>query len=360
MCRGCSGMSIADSSGDGSRRRATSFDVAELAGVSRSAVSLVLNGRAEGFISAENQEAVRQAAAELGYRPNRVARSLRVRSTRTIGVITDTIVSGAFGGAMMTGAGTRAARDDYLLFIMGTEGRAEQEEEIIGALQARQVDALMYAAEGLHPWAPSQAFRDEPNILLDAVDPTGASVCVVSDEETGGYRATRMLLDAGHRRIAYLHGTEWVTATGRRMAGHDRAMAEAGLRAEKIECGWEMDRGLDVGTWVLDRPGHAADGQPERPTAVLCANDRVAAGVLLAAARLGLQVPQDVSIVGYDNDPNVASQLGLSTVCLPYRAMGERAMDLLVKILAGHPHEPGEVRVDSPAVKRISVAPPMR
>ena len=86
----------------------------------------------------------------------------------------------------MTGAGTRAARDDYLLFIMGTEGRAEQEEEIIGALQARQVDALMYAAEGLNPWAPSQAFRDETNILLDAVDPTGASVCFVSDEETGG------------------------------------------------------------------------------------------------------------------------------------------------------------------------------
>lgn len=336
----------------------TSFDVAELAGVSRSAVSLVLNGRAEGLISAENQEAVRRAAAELGYRPNRVARSLRDRSTHTIGVVTDTIVSGAFGGAMITGAGVRAARDDYLLFVMGTEGRAEREDEVIGALQARQVDALVYAAEGLHSWTPPQAFRDEPNILLDAFDPTGTSLCVVSDEEIGGYRATRMLLDAGHRRIAYLHGTTSVTATGRRMIGHDRAMAEAGLRAEKVECGWEIDRGLEDGARVLDRPDQAVGGQPARPTAVLCGNDRVAAGVLLAAARLGLRVPQDVSVVGYDDDPNVAPQLGLSTVCLPHRAMGERAMDLLLERLAGRTHEPGEVRVDSPAVARASVASP--
>lgn len=332
-------------------RKVTSQDVAREAGVSRSAVSLVLNGRADGAISAANQEAVRDAAARLGYRPNRIAQSLRDQTTHTIGVITDSIVSGAFGGEMLAGASVRAGRSDYVLMVMGPDGRTNRDEEFIDALLARQVDALVYAAEGMVAWAPPQAFRREPHILLNAFDPAGGSAGVVCDEVAGGYQAARMLLDAGHRDIVALTGSLDVEATGRRTAGREQALAEAGIRGRELVCGWEIDRGVEMGTRVLE--------SGDRPTGIICANDRVAAGVLLAAARLGLRVPEDVSVVGYDDDPNVAPQLGLSTVRLPHWQMGETAMDLLLGALEGATMPAGEVLVGTPAVERASVAPPL-
>ncbi|MEL4503311.1 LacI family DNA-binding transcriptional regulator [Luteococcus sp. H138] len=331
--------------------RVTSHDVAALAGVSRSAVSLVLNKRADGVISAENQAAVLAAAQQLGYRPNRVARSLRNAATHTIGVITDSIASGAYGGAMIAGATEVAGRAGYLLLAIDSHQDRELEVEAVDMLRARQCDALLFAAEGLHPWEPTPAFLAEKSLLLNAFDPEGRVAGVVSDEELGGYRATRMLLEAGHRRIRYLTGTSEVTANGRRISGHWRALAEApGAHSELVECGWQIDAGLAVGSRVLD--------VAEPPTAVLCANDRVAAGVFLAAARLGLRIPEDLSVVGYDDDPNVAPQLGLSTVRLPHRKMGEHAAALLLDRLEGKDLPTGEIAVDSPAVPRSSVAPP--
>lgn len=333
-------------------RKVTSQDVADAAGVSRSAVSLVLNGRAEGAISAANQKAIRSTAEKLGYRPNQVARSLRDQTTHSIGVLTDSIVTGSFGGEMIAGASRRAARDGYVLLVINADRVPQAEAEALETLLGRQVDALVYAAEGLHGWTPPEHFLGEHNILLDAFAPDGRVTGVVPDEVAGGYRAARMLLDAGHRDIMVFGGTPDVEATGRRVIGHERAMSEAGLTSRQVVCGWEIDVGLEVGTRVL-----SAD---DRPTGVICANDRAAAGVMLAAARLGLRVPEDVSIVGYDDDPNVAPQLGLSTVKLPHWEMGEKAMDLLIGSLKGAELPAGEVLVDTPAVPRASVGSPSR
>lgn len=328
----------------------TSQDVAREAGVSRSAVSLVLNGRADGAISAVNQEAVRAAAARLGYRPNRIAQSLRDQTTHTIGVITDNIVSGGYGGAMLAGASTRFAESDYVLLVVGSDGEKLRDTANTDALLARQVDGLIFAAEGLVPWEPPELFLREKNVLLNAFDPRGRTAGVVTDEAEGGYNAARLLLEAGHTDILALTGTPDVEATGRRMAGHERAMAEAGLTGRRVVCGWEIDAGLEVGTRVLD--------VDNPPTGVVCANDRAAAGVLLAAARLGLRVPEDLSVVGYDDDPNVARQLGLSTVAIPHWQMGARAADLLLERLGGHDVAPGEVLVPGEVLRRRSVAAP--
>ncbi|AXE37426.1 LacI family DNA-binding transcriptional regulator [Acidipropionibacterium virtanenii] len=333
-------------------RKVTSQDVAREAGVSRSAVSLVLNGRAEGAISTANQQAVREAAERLGYRPNRIAQSLRDQTSHTLGVITDSVISGAYGGPMLAGASVRAAESDYVLLVMGSDGRTDRSGEFIDALLARQVDGLLYAAEGMKAWTPPAPFRREPHILLNAFDPDGASTGVVCDEEEGGYQAVRMLLEAGHCEILALTGTLEVEATRRRDAGRERALGEAGVPARALVCGWEIDRGLEVGARVLD--------SPDRPTGVLCANDRVAAGVLLAAARLGLRVPEDLSVVGYDDDPNVAPQLGLSTIGIPHWQMGERAVDLLLEALGETRLPGGEVVVPTPVLRRGSVAPPSR
>ncbi|WP_316668800.1 LacI family DNA-binding transcriptional regulator [uncultured Propionibacterium sp.] len=326
--------------------KVTSYDVALAAGVSRSAVSLVLNGKADGVISAENQRAVREAAERLGYRPNRVARSLRDSRTHLLGVVTD-VTSGPYGGGMITGATIRAAESDHLLLVMDAQECRHDEERAIEALLARQVDGLIVAPGSLREWTPPKAFGQVPGVLLDATDPDGRATCVVGDETGGGYAATRLLLDAGHRDIALLTGLPAQVATGRRLAGHERAMRGSGGRCRVVTCGWDIDDGLREGARLLDGP--------DRPTGIVCANDRVAAGVILAAARLGIDVPDGLSVVGYDDDPSIAAQLDLSTIGLPHRAMGERAVELLLSAISGGQLEPGELLVPAPVLRRGSV-----
>lgn len=332
--------------------RVTSFDVAARAGVSRSAVSLVLNGRADGVISAENQEAVRRAASELGYRPNSVARSLRNATTHTIGVVTDSISSGPFGGAMIAGATEVASRAGYLLLTVDSHDDPAVEREAVDTLRARQCDALLFAAGSLRRWEPVSGFTDEVGLLLDAVDPSHRVPGVIADERTGGRRATEVLLAAGHRDIAYLEGTSEVMANALRVVGHRDALEGSGATSRLVTSGWSIDAGIAATEVALD--------VPEPPTALLCANDRVAAGAYLAAARRGLRIPEDLSVVGFDDDPNVAPQLGLTTICLPHREMGGQAATLLLRALSGEPLPTRDVLVDTPVVRRTSVAAPRR
>lgn len=332
--------------------RVTSFDVAARAGVSRSAVSLVLNGRADGVISAENQAAVRRAAKDLGYRPNSVARSLRNATTHTIGVVTDSISSGSFGGPMIAGATAVAARSGYLLLTVDSHDDPDLEREAVATLRARQCDALLFAAGSLRRWRPADGFHEETALLLDAVDATGHVPGVIADERAGGRRATDAALAAGHRHLAYLTGTPDVMASDLRIEGHRAALAGSGASSRLVETGWSIDAGITAAGALLD--------QTDPPTAILCANDRVAAGVHLAAARRGLRIPEDLSVVGFDDDPNIAPQLDLTTVCLPHRAMGERAAELLLAALQGAPLPASDVLVDTPVVARRSVAAPRR
>lgn len=330
-------------------RRVTARDVASRAGVSRSAVSMVLNGRADGDVSRANQEAVRRAAEELGYRPNVVARSLRSSATQTIGVVTDSVTTGSFGGAIIAAASEVAAQSGYLLLVIDTHKDDSIYPEAVELLQARQCDGLFFVAEGLTPWTPPAAFLDDPCLLVNAFDPTHTVAGVHGDEVAGGRQAVRMLLERGHRDIVHLHGTDDVVADGMRLQGSREELAAAGLRPHLVPCGWELDRGLEVGGKLLDS---------RVPTGIVCANDRVAAGVFLAAARRGLRIPEDLSVVGYDNDPNLAPQLGLSTVPIPFDAMGRRAVHLLLGQVAGRPAPVRDVLLASQAVVRSSVAEP--
>ncbi|GAA1392503.1 LacI family DNA-binding transcriptional regulator [Luteococcus peritonei] len=330
-------------------RKVTARDVAELAGVSRSAVSMVLNGRGDGDVSPENQEAIRQAAAQLRYRPNSVARSLRNQATHTIGVVTDSVASGTYGGAMIAAASRVAAEHDFLLLVVDSHKDAQLEQDAVDLLQARQCDALMFVAEGLVPWQPPAAFHDDPCLLVNAFDPSGRALGIYGDEEQGGREAARLVLDRGHREVVHLHGTTDVVAVGRRIAGYRQKFEAAGLPVRLVPCGWEIDDGWEVGGRVLDE---------QQPTAVVCANDRVAAGVHLAAAQRGLRIPEDLSVVGYDDDPSLAAQLGLSTVQIPFDDMGAQAMRTLLAHLDGVPLPTADVELPSRAVVRRSVAAP--
>lgn len=334
-------------------RRATSQDVADRAGVSRAAVSLVLNGRGAGNIAAAKQEAIRAAAAELGYVPNAAAVNLRVQRTRTIGLVTDTIATTAYGGAVVAGAMERAGRDGYLLMVVDTEDDPAAESRAFEVLRHRQVDGLVYAAQSLREHPLTGLTGSTPTVLANCTDPTGTHSAFLPDEVAGGRLATRALLERGHTRIAGLAGAAGSMATALRVRGFETELAAAGVRGAGVHpCGWEISDGHRVATRLLSGP--------DRPTGVVCANDRVAVGVVLAATALGLSVPADLSVVGYDDDENAAPAMvpALTTVGLPHREMGERAMGLLLGLLAGDVPEPAQTAIGGPLVERGSVAAP--
>ena len=151
--------------------RVTSSDVAKAAGVSRTAVSLVLNGRADRMIGVEKQQRVRRIAAELGYRPNQAAVSLRRQSTKTIGLVTDEIASAPFAGSLISGANEAAMDAGYMVFTIDTGSQSDLIETAIEALSARDVDGLVYAAAGVREAQLPPASRRLPLVLANAFSP---------------------------------------------------------------------------------------------------------------------------------------------------------------------------------------------
>lgn len=343
-------------------RKATSQDVADLAGVSRSAVSLVLNGHGAGNIAPDKQALIIEAARQLRYTPNTVALSLRSRRSSTIGVVTDAIATSAFGGQLLQGAADVAAAEGYLLLVIDTQQDPEQEGRAYESLQNRQVDGFLFAAMSLRPYDAPPALRGAPSALANCYAPDDSMMAFIPDEVAGSRAVTQHLIDAGHRDIAMLTGTSDVMASGLREQGFAEAMASARLPATApVVAGWEIDKGYAGAMHVLTAT------QP-RPTAIVCANDRSAVGVMLAAAQLGLSVPGDLSVVGYDDDENVAPWLvpALTTVRLPHREMGERAMRVVLAGVQdetpaaplGEPTRTPPTLLDCPLVVRDSVAPP--
>ncbi|MBZ2197548.1 LacI family DNA-binding transcriptional regulator [Occultella gossypii] len=334
----------------------TSADVARRAGVSRTAVSLVLNGRGEGSISAANQARIHAAAAELGYRPNASAVNLRRRSTSTIGIVTDEITTSPFAGQLLQGAREAAFARGYLTIVADYGLDEAREHQMVQALRGRQVDAFVHAAMSMREVVPDPSMVELPTVLANCFA-AGGPAGVIADELEGGYRAARAVFDQGHRRVVMLAGRDegerdYIPATERRRRGFERAAREVGAEARVIDAGWSIETGARHAAALLDVPA------AQRPTAFVCARDRVAVGVVLAAARLGLQVPRDVSVIGYDDESDVAAQMSppLTTIDLPHRRIGELAMEILLNaVLDGEPLPEQDVLVACELVVRGSV-----
>ncbi|MGP4032800.1 LacI family DNA-binding transcriptional regulator [Pseudarthrobacter sp. 1C304] len=313
-------------------RKATALDVAQRAGVSRSAVSLVLNGRANGNVTAERQERVLRAAAELNYTPNSIALSLRNQQTSTIGIITDDIVTSPFAGRLISGASRTALARGYMVLVVDTEHDAARESAAAQQLVHRQVDGIMYATGSLREITAPPGMLTLPAILANCTDAGSQLQSVIPAEVDGGRAAAQLLIDLGHRHITLLTGTLSSPAAPQREQGYREAMNEAGLGPEQQHVhttGWDIDEGYRAASSVL--------GGRDRPTAIICSNDRVATGVLLYAAAAGLRVPQDLSVVGYDDQQNLAANLvpALTTVALPHAEIGAAAMSLLLDAVEG-------------------------
>ncbi len=331
-------------------RRATLSDVARLAGVSGTTVSYIVNGRADEMrISVETQRRVRAAVSELHYRPNRSARSLRTRTTKTIGVITDFVASGMFASQMLSGANAAARALDHVLVISETEGDPVVEGLLIDEMVERQVDGLLYVTRTTLVHEPPASRLDGRVVMLNCVDPAESMPSVLPDERAGGRAAAEALLASGLHGDVFVVGedpTPHALAGPLRLSGIGERLAESGLTLSGVlPCDWAVEPAYDaISRWL---------GSGHRPRGLICLNDRVAMGVYQALGDHGLVVPDDVAVVSFDGS-ELASWLRprVTSIALPFDRMGDLAVRLL---LAAEGVEPGPHLVPMPVIEGHSV-----
>ena len=335
-------------------QRPTLLQVAQRAGVSRSTASFVLAGRhVDMRISEEARQRVLRAAEELDYRPNLMARSLRTKVTKTIALVSDTIASDPYAGRAIHGSLAAAVAHGHLLFIGETEGDPVIEEKLISDLLDRQVDAFVYASMSTRYVRLPKLLRGRKVALLNCLTRAAAPAqhAVIPDEVAAGWSAAQVVVEAGHRTGIHLVGNlaEHVFAGRERVAGIREGLAQARARlAGTIDCDWWPDQAYEA--------VHAALAGGLRPRVLICLNDRIALGAYQALREAGFTVPDDVSVLSFD-DSDLAAWLRppLTSIALPHYQMGWRAVELLLSPDA----EPGVVRVPMPVRARASVGKPV-
>jgi LacI family transcriptional regulator len=338
-------------------------DVAVAAGVSVTTVSHVLNDVSYARISPETRGKVKSAAEQLGYGPNRLAQALRTQRTGMLGLVSEDIATTPHAGRIILGADEAARARGYNLMIINTSGSAspESRDADVEALLERRVDGILYATMyHRHVQVPVN-LGSVPAVLVDSVSTGGSITAVVPDEEGGARAAVGILLAAGHTRIGFLNNTDDVPATRDRLRGFRAILTEAGLDGDAAPVESEISEvqgGYEAARRML--------GREDRPTGLFCYNDRMAMGAYRAAAELGLSIPRDLSVVGFDDQELIAANLypGLTTVALPHYEMGAWAAENLIDAIEGktdlalmalHP-----TILDCPLVRRDSVAAPAR
>lgn len=304
-------------------RSPTIYDVAEHAGVSKSLVSLVL--RDSPKVSDEKRRAVMRAVAELGYTPSRLAAGLAGTRTRSIGVVIDDFENLWFAPAL-EGLRDALAGDAYSLSVADAALNAHLDQDSLEVFRSLRVDGVI-AAGDVDP--RSVTLLRVPTVVLGLRDhpPAGAPV-VAGDEEQGGRLATAHLAELGHRRIACVSGPG--ASAVAREAGYVAEMQDRGLRpqAARAEHTTEHAAGI-VADQLFAGPG-------QRPSAVFAVNDPMAAGVIGVARGRGVVVPDELSVVGYDDSPIAAyGLLSLTTVDGGVRALGAAAGRTLLAMLDG-------------------------
>jgi LacI family transcriptional regulator len=337
----------------------TISDVAKRAGVSAMTVSRVLNGT--GYTSVETRARVEAAVEELGYVPNALARQLRSKRTKTIALLVSDI-SNPFFTTIARGVEDVAMGHGFSVMYCNTDESEAEEERYLLMLIERQVDGVLLVPAR----SSGESFRllhnhHVPVVTLDRrVDARGVDT-VLCDSEAGAHALAGHLLELGHRRIAVLTGRPTISTSVDRVAGARRALEEAGLELP--------DELVHYGGFLFGK-SNQADGHRmtqqmlaaagEMPSAVLCANNFIAFGAIRALREAGLRVPDDISVVAFDDLPEEwISEPFLTVAAQPAYRIGHEAAELLLRQIEGH-QEPTGQSIVLPFEMRIrrSSAPP--
>jgi LacI family transcriptional regulator len=333
-------------------KRPSMKDVADLAGVSRTTVSFVLNNVPDSNIPPATQERVWAAVEELGYRPNWMARGLRRQRTHTIGFISDVIATTPHANYMIQGAQDLAWEHDTLLLLVNIGDSQEMKMAAVNMMLERQVEGIIYATMYHREAHPPQIIREVPTVMLDCYVGDRSLPSVVPDEKLGAYTAVSHLIHKGHRRIGYLQNDDPVDAAILRLEGYKSALADNKITFDESLVEAVGDRhGYDGAMALLNKP--------DRPTALFVFNDRMSMGAYDAIRNLNLKIPHDVAIIGYDNQELIAPALypALTTMELPHYKMGYWAVEQLLEMINNPDAQPETVvqhKIECPLIIRSS------
>ena len=307
---------------------ATIKDVAKMAGVSTTTVSHVINKTR--FVAKETEEAVMQAIKSLKYSPSAVARSLKVNTTKSIGMIVTTSESPYFA-EIIHAVEDHCYRQGYSLFLCNTQNDPEKIKNHVEMLAKKRVDGLLVMCSEYtqHSLDVLSGFSSVPMVVMDW-GPNVDTDIIEDNSFTGGYIATKHLIDCGHKAIGLIAGELDKTTARTRYEGFVKAMNEANLSIHEnwiMEGFFEPEDGYECMNKILS--------QDNLPTAVFCCNDVMALGAISAITEKGLRVPDDISIIGYDNIHSSRFYAPpLTTIHQSKSRLGAQAVNLLFERIA--------------------------
>jgi LacI family transcriptional regulator len=304
-------------------------DVARAAGVSTATVSHVINSTR--FVSDEVVTDVQRAMEALGYHPNVLARGLRSGHTRTIGLLLPDN-SNLFFAEVSRIIEDVSFKNGYSLIICNTDANLVKEKSYLETLVAKRVDGILFISVGGSALNIQGVTQEKiPIVIVDREIEGLDADTVLADNQLGGYLATRYLVQLGHRRIACISGPSEMAPSQQRLVGYRKALEEAGIAFEDNL----IVRG-DFRYQSGERGMRTLMQVDPRPTAVFVCNDMMALGVIKAAHNLAIKIPEEFSVVGFDDIPlTEAVSPSLTSVSQPYTEMATAATELLLKRLAG-------------------------
>ncbi|SFC24287.1 LacI family DNA-binding transcriptional regulator [Tropicimonas isoalkanivorans] len=340
------------------RKRVTMQDVARVAGCSQSTVSFVLSGNTSANISEPTRLRVLDAVRDLGYRPMQAAGARRTQdaTSGTIALVIDKITTSPEGIVMLDGVREIARSADAIVLVTETDNDPSLEPRTVELFVEMGVRAIVYACIFTREVEIPNALRETsvPVVLLNCYARGEDLPAIIPGEVAGGHRATNALLQAGHRRIGTITGEIFMEAARDRLQGYRNALATADLPFDPalvVEGDWSPSAGYR-GTRALlslDAP----------PTAIFCQNDRMAIGCYEALKEMGKRIPDDISVIGYD-DAEIALHMSppLTSLILPSRAMGRWAAEHALAASSRDEADMRLVKLECELVERESIGPP--
>jgi DNA-binding LacI/PurR family transcriptional regulator len=329
-------------------------DIARAANVSHPTVSRALSH--SPLVKGETAERIRQIAASLGYRPSAIARSLATKKTKTIGVVV-TSIADPFIADVVSGIEETANDHGYSVFLANSNANPDREVKVVHSFHERRVDGIVVTASRVGAlYVPLLSGLKVPIVLINNQHPDEPDEFIYSvmiDNIKASTQVMKHLIGLGHKRIAYIGDEAGFQSDTERFAGYRQALAFAGypFLPELIVHG---DGKPEGGRQAMEK----LLSLPTPPTAVFCYNDMSALGALRAIHQHGIKVPDDISIVGFD-DLAIASYTSplLTTVGQPKQQMGRMAMETMLKILSGVDAKTN-IKVNGELIVRESTAPP--
>lgn len=334
----------------------TLHEIAKAAGVSVSTVSRALN-ESDHPVNEETRQQIQLLAKQLGYRPNLVARGLKMDRTFAVGIIVDNIAT-AFSPIITRGIQDYLKALNYFSVIINADWDPEAETEAIHQLISRSIDGVIFVESWLRGSNPILDLANKPYVFVHRLFSGAAGNSVLVDERYGARLAVEHLAHLGHRRIGYIngprHGLHGWDASTDRLAAYQDTLRELGVTYDPAlveEGNWEVQSGYSAAKKFL--------ALPQRPTAIFAANDLMALGAIYAIQDAGLRVPEDIALVGYD-DREIASiaRPAITTVSLPCYEMGQASAQLLLSRLENQVDVAEPIRVRGKLIIRESCGSP--